>query len=87
MSRHMGRIIVDTELLGELLQFRGAHFVVAQVNQETGCLEIVLEHPDMPEVKEGESAPIVTPWYRMEYYPDGSPMGVKWEPIATGSAR
>ena len=83
----MGRICITPEALAELLQFPGARLVVAQVNQATGFLEIVLEHPDMPEVKEGASAPIVTPLYQMEYYPDGSPKGVKREPIAVGSAR
>lgn len=62
---HIGRVEVVPEMLLEWLKFEGGVIQGCGVNENgTVCFDI--EHPEMPEVKEGGSVPTVTLVYYKE---------------------
>lgn len=62
---HVGRIRLSQELILEWLDYVGGKIGNVRLDFETlsGDVELTIEHPDMPEVKEAEKIPIVTPLY------------------------
>ena len=62
MGRHIGKIVLDDEILLAFLDFRFGKIILS--NKETyNTTSLTIEHEDMPEVKEGDAVPIVTPTY------------------------
>lgn len=53
-KRHAGYIAIDSKFFGRLLDFEGAILWSAKVD-DFGVVRILVEHPDLPLVKEGES--------------------------------
>lgn len=61
--RHVGIVVISKDTLLRWLQFEGG--IVRDVRHEHrfNSIEVVIEHPDMPEVQEGVELTTVTPWY------------------------
>lgn len=59
---NIGRIKVQPELLMDWLQFQGGIVQGAGID-DRGMLCFDIEHPEMPEVKEGGTVSVVTPVY------------------------
>lgn len=62
---NLGIIRLSPELLFDWLQFKGAKVRRISVNafENSGVIDIVLEHPEMPTVYEGDALQVVTPVY------------------------
>jgi hypothetical protein len=75
---------ISPELLFQWLQFKGAMLVDARVNNwaSAGVLELVIAHPEMPKVREGEVIPVVTPTYRTRYSKRGKVLGVTRDKVS-----
>lgn len=61
-SERVGKIIVSEELLLKMFDFYPGK--IRRINLgRWNEVEVIIEHPDMPEVKEGEPIPDVMPLY------------------------
>lgn len=62
----IGIVQIDSEILLNWLKFEGG--TIRGVKQDfNGVVELLVEHPDMPEVKEKDSIPIVPVTYSFNY--------------------
>ena len=68
--RHAARIPIDSRLLLKILDFEGGFVWNTEVKD--GRLYLTVEHPDLPEVREYEQLPEITPAYTTTYGDDGS---------------
>ncbi|MFA7218373.1 MAG: hypothetical protein WC057_07245 [Dehalococcoidales bacterium] len=68
---NIGKIIVSESLMLDWLKYEGGHIraIVTPFNSDAnfGTIEIIIEHPDMPELKEGYPVGVVTPSYVTDY--------------------
>lgn len=64
--KHRGVMLVDPEDLARYLRLPvGTRIVGARLdNFVSDTIELAVEHPDLPEVRFGEVAPVVTPTAR-----------------------
>ncbi len=60
MKPNAGRVTIDESILLDFLDFRGGT-IIAVTQKDYGRIELVIEHPDMPSVKEFASIPNVKP--------------------------
>lgn len=66
--KRIGKILISEELLLRWLDFYGGGSIrnIGLSDSKVvgvGVIEIVIEHPDMPEVGEGDSVMVVNPLY------------------------
>lgn len=59
---NVGRIPVSEKLILKWLDFDGGE-IINIYREKVGILELVISHPDMPEVQEGGIVPPVIPLY------------------------
>ena len=59
-----GQMRIAEELLLDWFKFEGGHVLGCKWDYVTNTLILVISHPDMPEVKEGEAYPQISPSYR-----------------------
>ncbi len=59
----IGMIHLSNSLLLKMLDFYPEGRIVGIMQNPNGYIEIVIEHPDMPEVQDGNAIPIVFPIY------------------------
>ena len=64
---NIGIVTISEDLLLDLLHFQGGHIRSVGFYPEHGLLRLQVEHPDMPEVGEGEAIPEVLPEVLPEY--------------------
>ena len=54
-TTHYGKIDISSELLLKWLQFEGGKIIGTRLSRTLNeVVEIIIEHPEMPEVQEGE---------------------------------
>jgi len=66
-TTHIGKILLSGKELLDLVGFPGGHIHYLGQEPDRIGYTMVVRHPDMPEVKEGELIPIVLPTYQ---FPD-----------------
>jgi hypothetical protein len=83
-TKHQGIIQITPELLLEWLQFDGGKIIDARVNnwECAGNIELILEHPEMPEVREGDALRIVTSNYITYYNKRGKVTSIKRQSLS-----
>ena len=59
---HRGFILIDQRIVLDFLQFPNGEILQARID-DYGHLELCIADNEMPEVKEGESVPVVMPAY------------------------
>lgn len=64
---HLGRVFISQQLVMEWLQYAGGKIRACEIDPYALTLMLTIEHPDMPEVIEGESIPVATPVYTKHY--------------------
>jgi hypothetical protein len=67
--RHIGKIRISEKTLLDWLQFDGGAIRGIQLSDfiASDTIEILIEHPEMPIVREGELVPEVWPLYSASY--------------------
>ena len=66
---HVARVRVSRDAILKWLKFDGGtiHRVIEDSEYwSSGRIELVIEHPDLPEVNEGDMIPTVVPSYRAD---------------------
>lgn len=76
MGKHIGYIRIDSKFLSKILDLDGAVIWNARVN-DFNVLEILLEHPDLPEVEESSPLPFVHITQEAEYGDNGVLLQIK----------
>ena len=64
--RHIGRVLISPKIMLEMLRLYGGVVMGVEISEDQTNPGIVfkIEHPDMPEISEGDVIPIVLPTYR-----------------------
>ena len=57
--RHLGKLRLSCEILLKFLDFVDASIKDINYNAELDTIDILLEHPEMPEVEAGDRVPLV----------------------------
>ena len=65
--RNAAAVRISNELLLSWLQFEGGSISGAIYNARTRNVDIFIDHPDLPEVKEGDPVEVITPSYTSNY--------------------
>ena len=73
---NIGIITISEDFLLDLLHFQGGHIRSVGFYPEHGLVRLQVEHPDMPEVGEGEAIPEVLPEYVKKYGENGQVLSV-----------
>jgi len=89
-EKHAAIIRIDKKVLLKVLDFEGGeiHRVYeAEQYFKPDYICIVLEHPDLPAVREGEWMVEITPIMQVRYGEDGSLLGIERESPEKGGAK
>lgn len=62
-GKHLGQIELPIRVLGELLDFEGMKIWKVDVDVWLQKVAIIIEHPDMPFVREQDPVPLINPVY------------------------
>jgi len=76
-TRHAAIVTIDESLLLQWLQFRGGRILNIQRSPAVNGIEVVVEHPDMPEVEEGKPYDRMCPFYEYHYGDNGQVLSVE----------
>jgi hypothetical protein len=77
-----GIIQVKASLLIEMLQFKDAKLLDMRYSRFSGdVLELLIEHPEMPEVREDDAAQVVNPVYVKHTNKNGRILDIKRQPL------
>lgn len=66
-----GKIRISTRLLLDWLQFESGCIVGANLDASARTVDLFIEHPDLPEVKEGDALPEVNISVTQNYDSEG----------------
>ena len=61
--RHAGKVKISQKALLDWLQFEGGEIHQASIHEVFGDVELIIEHPDLPEYQLGDCLQTVTPNY------------------------
>ena len=59
-----GKVRISEKLLFDWLRFEDGRIIGCQWDYTNQTLLLIISHPDLPQVKEGEAYPEVSPSYR-----------------------
>ena len=78
----LGKVSVTNELLLAWLQFEGGRIVdIRSDSNKVGVLDILIQHPEMPEYIEGDYIVSVHPMYTTEWHKKCGHQTITREPL------
>ena len=82
--KHRAILQITPELLLELLQFKDGEIIDARVNNwdRSGYIELIIEHIELPEVKEGDCLTKISPSYTTTYSSTGAILDIKRQSLS-----
>ena len=73
LQKNIAIVPVTSKLLCDILDFKGGQIRQARVNDFGNEVELVIEHPDMPIMFEGNALMKITPLLQVTYGDNGVP--------------
>ena len=82
--KHRAILQITPELLLELLQFKDGEIFDARVNNwdRSGFIELIIEHIELPEVKEGDCLTKISSSYTTTYSSTGAILDIKRQSLS-----
>ncbi len=75
-----GIVSVSNELLLKFLDFSGGKIRDVKFDGFAQSVQILIEHPDMPEVADGDAIPQISPEYIMKHDAFGHELAIRISP-------